>query len=366
MFTEGDLRKLLEFKPDHPVLSVFLNTDPAEGSADVYKLKLRTILKDIELTAEKEAIEKYFDLEYDWNGRSVVIFACDPEDFFEAYTFALPIRTRARIHNRPHVKPLINLIDFYGHYGIALVDKQGVRLFSYHLGRLEEDEQFSGENVRQTKHGGGSQSAGRRSSVGNGSEHADEVADRNVRQSAELAAKYFHSKDIRRIVIGGTDENITVFRNQLPKTWQSLVVGEFPISKSASKEDIIERAKTAGLKSEKLKESKIVNTVITGAAKGQGAVTGAEGTLKSLQEGRLQTLVIDVDYRQSGFRCVDCSYLTTEQLDECTYCGGNLEEIPDVINLAVRRVLESGGEIEVLQYEPNLADHGHIGGILRY
>jgi hypothetical protein len=29
-------------------------------------------------------------------------------------------------------------------------------------------------------------------------------------------------------------------------------------------------------------------------------------------------------------------------------------------------VLESGGDIEVLQNLPNLAEHGHIGAILRY
>lgn len=366
MFTESDLRKLLEFKPDHPVLSVFLNTDPAEGSADVYRLKLRSILKDIELAAEKEAIERYFDLDYDWSGRSVALFACDPEDFFEAYTFALPIQTRARVHNRPHVKPLVNLIDFYGNYGIALVDKQGIRLFSYHLGQLKEVEKYSGEQVRQTKHGGGSQSAGRRSSVGNGSQHADEIADRNMRQAAQLAAKFFHESNIRRVMIGGTEENIKLLRNHLLKSWQSLIVGEFPISKGATKEEIIDKAMTAGQQAERNKENKIVNAVITGAAKEKGAVIGLESTLEALQEGRLQSLVMDSEYRLPGFRCVGCSYLTTAERDECPYCGGDFVEIPDVVNLAVRRVLESGGEIEVLQYQPNLSEHGHIGGILRY
>lgn len=366
MFTERDLRNLLDFKPDHPVLSVFLNTDPAEGSADVYKLKLRSILKDSDMVAESEAVERYIDLEYDWSGRSVAIFACEPEDFFEAYIFATPIQTRARIHNRPHVKPLVDLIDSYGHFGIALVDKQGLSLYTYHLGELEELEKYSGEEVRQSKHGGGSQSAGRRGGVGVASQHVDEIADRNLRQAALHAAKFFQDKDVRRILIGGTDENINAFRNQLPKTWQSLIIGEFPINKTATKEEIIERAMAAGQKAEQQKEIKIVNSLITGAAKEQSAVVGLEPTLQMLQEGRIQSLVLDSEFRQPGYRCSDCSYLTAKEAETCPYCSGVFKEITDVINLAVRRVLESGGDIEVLQYKPNLADHGHIGAILRY
>ena len=49
MFTEHDLRELLDFKTEHQVLSVYLNTDPTQGSADAYKLRLRSMMKDIEL-----------------------------------------------------------------------------------------------------------------------------------------------------------------------------------------------------------------------------------------------------------------------------------------------------------------------------
>ena len=35
MLTERDLRELLELKPQHPVLSIYLNTEPSQGNADV-------------------------------------------------------------------------------------------------------------------------------------------------------------------------------------------------------------------------------------------------------------------------------------------------------------------------------------------
>ena len=43
-----------------------------------------------------------------------------------------------------------------------MVDKQGARLFYFHLGELREQEGVLGESVKRTKRGGGSQAAGRR------------------------------------------------------------------------------------------------------------------------------------------------------------------------------------------------------------
>jgi hypothetical protein len=132
MFTERDLRELLEYKAEHPMLSVYLNTEPAEGSADAYKLRLRSMLKDTDLSEDAAAVERFFDHEHDWSGRSVAVFSCTPEDFFRSYSFAVPLRDRIRVNDRAHVKPLADLLDSYGGYGVALVDKQGARFFYFH------------------------------------------------------------------------------------------------------------------------------------------------------------------------------------------------------------------------------------------
>jgi len=41
MLNESDLRELLDFCTTNLVLSVYLNTDPADGNVDTYKLRLR-------------------------------------------------------------------------------------------------------------------------------------------------------------------------------------------------------------------------------------------------------------------------------------------------------------------------------------
>ena len=366
MLTERDLRELLDLKPQHPVLSIYLNTEPSQGNADVYKLKLRSMLKDIDLPEDTSIIKNHVDHQHNEAGRSLAIFSCAPENFFRAYPIQIPIRSRLRVSNRPHVKPLANLLDSYGGYGVALVDKQGARLFFFHLGTLREQEGVLGESVRRTKHGGGSQAAGRRSGDPGQAQYTAEVTERNMRESADFAASFFAENDIRRVLIGGTDDNIAIFRTYLPKSWQSLIVGTFPISMTASHDEVMERAIKIGHQAESQREARAVETVITAAAKGKGGVVGLDETLGMVHEGRIQNLLVLDDFRAPGYQCQGCGYLTSQKLDSCPFCSSNFTEIPDAVDLAVRRVLEEGGDVDMLNENPQLEEQGKIGALLRY
>jgi peptide chain release factor subunit 1 len=366
MLTEPDLRELLDYQSNHPVLSVYLNTEPSEGNADAYKLRLRTMLKEVNLPEDVSAVERYIDHEFDRAGRSVAVFSCAPEKFFRAYSLAVSVRSRVRVSDHPHVKPLADLLDSYGGYGVALVDKQGARMFSFHLGELREQEGMMGEAVRHTKRGGSSTVAGRRGGVAGRTNHAGEVVDRNMKDEAEFAARFFAENNVRRVLIGGAENNVASFRAQLPKAWQSLIVGTFPMSMTAGKDEVLERAMHIGREAERRRETELIKTLINNASKGRGGVIKLDDTLRSVHEGRVQSLVIREGYRAPGYRCQGCGYITGQQHKKCSFCGNTFVQIPDAVEMVVRQVMQQGGEVEVLHADQNTERFGHIGAILRY
>jgi peptide chain release factor subunit 1 len=366
MLTETNLQELLGYQTDHQVLSIYLNTDPTEGNSDVYKLNLRSMLKDINLPSDVIAVDNYFSREFDWTGRSMVVFSCAPDGFFRAYSLAIPVRNQVIVSDRPHVKPLASLLDYYGGYGVALVDKQGARLFSFHLGELKEQEGILGESVRHTKHGGASAKPGVRGGVAGQTRYEDEVAGRNIRDVAEFAARFFSENNVRRVLIGGTEENIALLRNVLPKSWQSLIVGTFPMSMTASKLEVLERTMQIGKEAEYRKEEQILKKLVTGAAKERGGVLNLDETLGAVHDGRVQALVIQDGFRASGYRCQGCGYITAQELPVCQFCGSKFDQIPDAVEMAVYKVMKAGGEVEVLQHEHKVNGFKNIGALLRY
>lgn len=366
MLTERNLRELLDFQTQQPVLSIYLNTEPAEGGADAYRLRLRSMLKDVELKEDINAVERYFDHEFDWSGRSVAVFSCAPEDYFKAYSLAVPVRNRVRISNHPHVKPLADLLDAYGGYGVALIDKQGARLFYFHLGDLREQEGTMGASVHHTKRGGASTVPGRRGGVAGRTNYEDDLVDKNMKEAADFAAHFFAENNVRRVLIGGTDDNIAGFRNFLPKAWQSLIIGTFPMRMTASKDEVLAKAMLVGQEAEKRREAHLVDTMVTGAAKGKGSVIRLDDTLGALHDGRVQTLVIREGFRAPGYRCTGCSYITARKIKICPFCGNKFEKIPDAVEMAVHQVMRLGGDVEVLHDGQATETFGNIGAILRY
>jgi peptide subunit release factor 1 (eRF1) len=315
---------------------------------------------------DTEAVERFIEHEYDWSGRSLAIFSCAQEEFFRNHALHLPLRSRIRHMRQPYVKPLVDLLDNYGNYGVALVDKQGARLFHFHLGQLQEQMGTIGESVRHIKHGGGSQAFGRRGGTGGLTRYAEEVAERNLKEAARFASQFFSENQIRRILIGGTEANVAHFVNLLPKTWQSLIMGTFAIEMTAGHTQVLDKALNAAQAGEREKETRLVDAVITSAAKGQEGVIRLDDTLGAVHAGQVQTLVVSEGFRAPGYRCLGCGYLTAQRLDDCPFCGNQVEEIDDAIEMAVRKVITDGGEVEIIRDNPQLEDAGRIGALLRY
>lgn len=367
MLTDSELRELLNFQGLGPVLSIYLNTDPAAGAVDVHKLHLRSLLKEVDQPEDEDAVLRYFEHEHDWSGRSVAVFSSAADNFLRVYSLAVPVRSRVRVGAKPYVKPLADMLDSYGSYGVVLVDKQGARLFYFHLGELREQEGLVGESVRRTKHGGGSQATGRRGGTAGQTDYVDEVAERNIKDATEAATRFFHDNNVRRILIGGTEDNIAVFRSQLPKAWQSLIVGAFPMSMVANHSEVMERALEIGQQADRKREANLIQTIKTEAAKGRNGVIELDETLQAVHDGRVHTLLIRDGFREEGARCTGCGYLTAQTLESCPFCGSQFELIPDAVEEAVRRTMQSGGEVEVLdQDQASEFAFPDIGALLRY
>ena len=366
MFTENELRELLQFVSSEPVVSLYLNTDPTAGTKDSYRLRLRNIFKKVDLPEDGSIIEEYFQHQYDWTSRGVAVFSCAPQKYFKVYPLALPVGDLVHVSNRPSVRVLADLLDSYGGYGVVLVDKQGARAFSFHLGELTEQEGVVGAEVKHVKRGGASTVVGARGGIAGRNRHMEEIIERNMKDAADFSVRFFEGSHVRRILIGGTDDNVAMFRSLLPKAWQSLIVGTFPMSMTVGHTEVLARTMEVGREAEIKHENNLVDTLVTRAAKKDGAVIGLEETLEMVNEDRVNTLVVLRGYQQEGYRCKNCTFLTARMLHTCASCGGEMVKVSDVIDRAINRVMRKGGDVVIIHSSRILEDAGSLGAILRF
>jgi peptide chain release factor subunit 1 len=369
MFTQEDLRELAAYQAETPILSVYLNVDPTEHTTDEYKLALRQMLKQAEGIAAPEdltIVERFFDHEYDWSGRGVSVFSAAQEGFWHTYSLAVPIVSGVTVARKPYIWPLAALVDAYGSYAVAQVNRQEVRLLLFEMGELLTSDGYVGEEVRKLKKGRGSSGGpGRRGGAPISSRREEEIAQRNIREAVKATERFCRKHTPQRLIIAGAEPTTTQFHEALPKWLQDKVIGSLNADMNASEPEIRGQSLKILHDVEKEREGALVEAVFTAAAKGRGGVIRLADTLGAAHEGRIQTLVVARGYHQPGYQCRNCAYITDHALEVCPFCGGEFAEIPDAAEALVTKVIEDSGKVEVVDDHPKINEFG-VGALLRY
>jgi peptide chain release factor subunit 1 len=371
MIRQEDVQELLALDAGEATFtSLYLDVDTSQQSSEVIKKQVRAMMKEAGVgDREAAAVEQYLDLTYDWTKPGLAIFTSGDSDFFRALPSAIAFRNRVRVSHRPHVKPLNHLLDYYAHYGVVVVDRVGAKFFEYHLGELQDVGGTMGDDVRKLKLGGGSSRAAGTSQTtgqrgGQGGRHEEEVVNRNMRDAAAATSSFFAGKPIRRLFLGGTTENVALYRDNLSKQLQSCIAGTFPADMTAGEHEIRARSLALLKEANSERERKMVETMITTAAKGGNAVVGLDATLKALNDGRVQTLVISDGYRTGGYHDASAGFLSA-RAGESPY-GTPMTTTDDLVEAAVSRAMETGGNVEIISDDEELERVGRIGAMLRY
>jgi len=363
MFDEEDLRELVEFQGEgSPVVSLYLDTDLTHQAKEKCKLTLWELFRRLDREVPQEdrrRVERFLDFEHDWQAKGVAAFSCQESDFWRVYPVAVPLASTAFIGEQPNIKPLATLLDEYKPYAVALVGRDRARFFVIRLGEIVEYEVMADKELPgRHKQGGWAAQRYQR--------HVDDHALHNLREAAELTARFCQDSECQRLILGGTEQNTSLFREMLPKSIQRSVAGEIPLDIEASASEVLLRSSHMFLTVEREREAERIEAMMSAASAGGRGVTGLADTLAAAQEGRVQTLIMLARYAAPAYRCSGCGYLTVQPMEECPFCGSEFEEIADAVNLIVHRVVEDGGQVEVVPDSEALKQAGGIGGLLRY
>jgi len=189
---------------------------------------------------------------------------------------------------------------------------------------------------------------------------------RNLKDMAEATEAFCSTHGCQRLVLGGSESNVSQFLDVLPKALKERVVGSFTIDPGAPVAEVqagsMELIENLALE----RETELVDELIAGWKRDSGAAVGLSDTLAALQEHRAGILLVAAGYAASGYRCQQCRYLMLAERDECPLCGGGIAVVEDMVETLTHRALEQGVEVEIVRGNQQLEEMGSVGAILRY
>ena len=357
-----DLEALSQARSDQgPVFSLYLDLRSKRGAAQDLPGSFDQLVQQVEtqkkLDQEPAEYQKQWRQEADrlrrWlkteqpQGQGLAVFSGQAAGLWQAYLLPAPVLDRLIASERPYVRPLEVLLGEFKCTLVVLIDAGGARLVEFFLGRAEEI-----SNLQAVPVTGDALESGLR-------QHARAVLDQ--------VEAVWQERSCDRLVIGGSDEALNELRDELPEPLLMRLAGEIHLSPQAEMEDILAQVQVIESEYEENLEEQRVDELLTRAGNSEAAVLGLDQTLLAVQRRKVRLLVVEKDYHQEGGECPNCGFLGEWEQGVCLLCGMALRPEPDIIEVALKRVLDQGGEIEVLRTREAcraLAQHQRIGALL--
>jgi hypothetical protein len=282
----------------------------------------------------------------DWLGRTVAMFACAGAGLFQALPLPGPLPDLAVLGIRPHIRPLLTVLQRYPGYRVAVVDRQHAWLFRIDGEETQTMTAPAAASVRNTSFGGWYGLETYRTE-----QRAARLARRHYRDTAAMLEKATGRGDQEPLVIGGHHESVRQLLACLPPALRERFAGSFAadthmLTPARARELAAPLAsRWAGQRVERIAGQ------VLAMPPGRLAATGLGACLAAVNESAAEILVVPDGGLVPGYKCGRCGTLSVAA-DGCPDQAAAALPVPDLIEEMVTRTLEDGGQVYPLHDGP--------------
>lgn len=161
------------------------------------------------------------------------------ENVWKVLKFEFFLPPQIKLLNSPYLKPIEKALITYQKYLVLLVDREKARIFTVHLGEIEEHKDiFNGEVPQRVK--AKTINLGRTDKI---MRDIEGHVHRHLQLIAKATKEFIIGKDIHFIIIGGHHELLPKLKKHLQYPLNKMVLGEFITELNILLSDVLEHSK---------------------------------------------------------------------------------------------------------------------------
>lgn len=292
--------------------------------------------------------------------RGVAFFACKPLGLRELLLVRTPFPNTFAVGERPVLTPLAALAAATSPAVVVFVDGSHARLIPVDPGG--QGEEVTLDHVVPGRHDRGGWALLAQSRY---QRHVEAHRDQHFEAVIEALHELPTQPDRLRIVLAGEDRMVAVFHSRLPTPLAARVAGTISAARYETASTLADRATALLARLDASEQQRIVDEILTEAAKGGHAVAGVEGTLQAVSRGAVRRLYLLRRFAEAGTACMTCAAVQPGEAGTCRACGGPTKQVR-LSEEIVDRVVTAGGELTVIDAHPALERAEGIAALLRF
>ncbi len=320
---------------DAPFISCYLNLADSDWK-NFLENRLHLIKKtwpreqSAEFETSVQQIHDYLSHKIVDTSKGVALFVrAGEEPYFKALQFLVSTENWLDMDTLPSIYNLVQLKDSYHRFVIVLSNKESARILEVNLGAMTEAVWTEKPELRQR--------VGREWTKIHYQNHRRDRARKHFKEKVAILEQLVAKKQHTHLILAGNPEAMHTFAEQLPKHLKDKLVDLVKVSDKQELSVIIAKTLSAFVEQEQQESMSAVDRLKQTIAKSSLAVCGKDNTIKALETGQADLLVIEQDYPDEADR----------------------EEI-------IRLAASASCKIETVKDNESLKDLGSVGCFLRY
>jgi peptide chain release factor subunit 1 len=371
---EDRLKSLTALEPvPLPVISLYLDLRPNQHGRDDYDGFVRKVLPERmkafpQGSMERDSFERdvariqgYLGGELNRAANGLAIFASGGSGLFEAIQLDAPLDQHwLFVGSVPHLYPLARLIGKYPRYAAVLLDSHKARIFVFGLASIEQARQVTGEKTRRHSQGGWSQARYQR--------HIGNLHLQHIKEVIDTLDALMRDEGIDHLVAAGPDEALALLRDNLPPHLAEKLDATANLDLTASDAEVLQATLESFQDRTAETDAQRVQELLDGWRGGGLGVAGPEATLRALEMGQVEELLItgSLDALKPVQRLPDDAAPGPVRADTSAPQGAGDEMTVKLAGELVARAQQTGARIRFIEDPALLAEVGGVGASLRF
>jgi peptide chain release factor subunit 1 len=346
----------------HPVLSVYVDLEPsrfptpAARDTELSALLSRAGGHDLDARRVRDAVAAHPELTQGAQG--LAIFSCAATGVLDLVALPEPVEPLVVADTVPWLEPLAAMVTSED-WGVAVLSRRGARLFRGGREGLIEFATVQDELHRRHAQGGWSQARFQRGIGRQVAQHVGHVS--------EMLLRAHRRRPFDQLVIVASAELWPTVEPSLHRDLRDRVAGVIEHDLEHAKLEEIRKALAPIIdRVERAREIALTARLDEALATGGGAVAGFGQVLLTLEEQRVELLLIDDSVRLSAGMCPQCGRLSACEEGNCPRDGTRLLPADGTEHL-IALAAQHSVDVVVIRHEPDaLREHGHVAALLRW
>jgi peptide subunit release factor 1 (eRF1) len=374
MKSAGLIQSFQSLKTDgNPVTTVYLDVSTSQKLRSVeiivnnlFKQKkektfYKNLSEDEKKSVEKDikGIIKYLNNQVGGSRQSLMIISSSRSYVWQIVHLGFPVENLMVIQDRPYLRPFLEGVSHERNYVIVLVDQGKAKILSNNLGNKEEllnVVNLLPDNSTEGGFGGMEERKNER--------HKEEVVAKHYKNVASQLEQFDKKYHFDWIVLGGLKETMADFVHYLKSDINDKISMEIPVDPNLSMDKVFQWVDREIPKCREKFEQNLLNMLANEFHKNYKGVTGINHVEEALQQGQVDTLMIQDGFQKKGRVCKSCLHTTTDHEDNCPGCGHPMQRTQDITDELIHMAIDTGAKVEFIA--SGMGEFAPISAVLRY